>query len=216
MLLRRSHFRNDGKSLVPSARPPLTFTTLVALITLLSISNNTWTSLDTEISSQSSLTIQTTTSKNFTGPDTVSFSTYDWASDYVFTLQMDEIVLANFSPSIGSGRLDGSLLSYAILARGYLCLLFSAMPVLEYESLFHDDNLIESICGTHNLAHRLLSFILARVHSLISEIIPEVGDLSDDDNRNLDAAAAAGILYCGLTYVTEGIMRGGLRPLCVC
>jgi hypothetical protein len=161
------------------------------------------------------LIIQTTTSRGFAGPHSFEFprgSTFDYNLTYGF----DEMVRWNYNPRIQEAGAVSSLISRAIMARGYLCFLFSTSPIVEYERVIHGEHIEEHASHRNNLGLHLLGFILARLDALISEIASAVGDLNGNHDYNLDVEAAVGILYAGLMHVAEGLRRGILRPLCVC
>ena len=164
------------------------------------------------------MTIQSTTSRGFSGPHSFDFPGPLATHNSVLTSKIDRIILLNYAPCIRETSTTTPLISHAALARGYCTILFSATPTIEYERILHHNYDFSSAHSNNNLTLHLLSFILARIDELTSEILGAVrtNNSSHDNSYSFDVSAAAGVLYTGLMYVLEGLDSGMLRPLCVC
>jgi hypothetical protein len=166
-----------------------------------------------------------------TEPIDTPFSVYvdGWETFYPrnqdLTRCMDQMIWDNFSLKMEGRNSRWSLIRYATLAGGYLCLIF---PV-------ESDSTIQQSSGSSCLVEDMLKkrkdiFSIFRFGELVGDIINSmraVGSGTIDNTQSLTAIAAAGVLYCEIRYTLEGFYGSPsiqllcvshtivLRPLCI-
>lgn len=166
-----------------------------------------------DIANRDTLTIQTATSTGWSEP-----RTFELPASYSDnpSSRLDELVRNNYTLHIRQKDSVTHLISQSILARGYFFLLCSASPVVEYERMAQDQDLVQ--CQNNKLSLYLIHLILAQLDGLITCIMTAMSGSTQDSNSDygLDVAGAAGILYPVLVYISRGLSSGTFRPICVC
>ena len=130
---------------------------------------------------------------------------------------LDEIVWAHLSLQLRGTDASSQLLSDVSKAGGYLCLLFPASeaPGSLHVSgdVYDSDREIERRLKAHFTRFSVLRF--AELVDRTMTAIRSIDTTSMPRDECLNAVAAAGVLYCELEYVNQGLRDRNVRVLCV-
>jgi hypothetical protein len=133
------------------------------------------------------------------------------------TEHLDKLVWTYLSLQLRGTEGGSPLLPHVSKAGGYLCLLFPAAGAADS---VHKSDGVDACNGDieRRLEAHFARFSIIRFAELIDGTMTAIRSIDTAHmtrNECLDAIAAAGVLYCELEYVNQGLRNGSLRLLWV-